>query len=239
LAGMGGMASGATSVPASGAGGGIYGAAGGGGYGMHQVPLAQQQMGMMRPGMAPPQQQQMQQQQQQQMAMYGGYGPGMGGMAAVGMGSPMQAGAAMGGYMHGAPAPMAAQPPMHMPSGGMSARGPGGAVMLQPRPLLVGQMPLAQHGGMVAQRPMGYPQGGMVPHQGMLQLAGPGGGVGPVQAAGGPPRGMAPPVMGSPPGAAPVNGGMRSGSPYRMPAQVLMPGGGYPSPPRPGFGVPR
>ena len=50
------MASGATSVAASGAGGGIYGAAGGGGYGMHQVPLAQQQMGMMRPGMAPQQQ---------------------------------------------------------------------------------------------------------------------------------------------------------------------------------------
>lgn len=180
------MASGATSVPASGAGGGIYGAAGGGGYGMHQVPLAQQQMGMMRPGMAPPQQQQMQQQQQQQMAMYGGYGPGMGGMAAVGIGSPMQAGAAMGGYMHGAPAPMAAQPPMHMPSGGMSARGPGGAVMLQPRPLLVGQLPLAQHGGMVAQRPMGYPQGGMVPHQGSAAA----GGAGPLPA-----RGSSPAIL--------------------------------------------
>jgi len=191
MAGMAGMASGATSVPASGAGGGIYGAAGGGGYGMHQVPLAQQQMGMIRPGMAPPQQQQMQQQQmqqqqQQQMAMYGGYGPGMGGMAAVGMGSPMQAGAAMGGYMHGAPAPMAAQPPMHMPSGGMSARGPGGAVMLQPRPLLVGQMPLAQHGGMVAQRPMGYPQGGMVPHQGSAAA----GGAGPLPA-----RGSSPAIL--------------------------------------------
>ncbi|EOD33261.1 hypothetical protein EMIHUDRAFT_352499 [Emiliania huxleyi CCMP1516] len=116
----------------------------------------------------------------------------------------------------------------------MSARGPGGAVMLQPRPLLVGQLPLAQHGGMVAQRPMGYPQGGMVPHQGsaaaggagMLQLAGPGGGVGPVQAAGGPPRGEG-------------HGAARDGLAAGRRPRVLMPGGGFPSPPRPGFGVPR